>query len=941
MIKRIIEAFAALVVSSSFVLAGVHGIPGVTAPNGIQMNIGRTDDGNSSGLVNFIKTSSVTFSGGATPGTAALDLNGYPTQSFTGDMAITVDQTLPGAPYTIIWEAGTKLKLLNNTASSSCSLTGTGGSITGCASTNVTLTIDGTGAGSLTFTGGVSPILQGIGSYGVAGTANLAIIQTANLTRYNACVAAGTVTCMTSGLLNILQTGNYKTIRMLDWNRVNAGRETKLSYRSKPSHLSWKTQYPLGAWSGGINSAGTISGTDIWSAAIATDQPTGTWVQGEVLQGALAVASSAAITVTGAADNGSGLCRLTVNSSATITTGQLIWAANILSNAGGNPPIAGCNGEFLATVIDGTHVDLQASSFPAATTFASTGAIGVQTLTVAGKTGTKFVASLQGLPLRFNFDTGLSAGIVTFSYDAVLDKIIGTSGSYSVGYPLESSISMANQINANLWMPIPYMVEDAWIQDLATVALGLKQGLYFYPEYGNEPWNVSFQGTVWSGQRGFVFGFPAANVEQYYGYYSLRTRQIMGDLIPSIWSSRLQYFRPVMNFQAFGAVSLIQTYGLNSADLAPLGTSTGKGNSAYVTYTSAFCTYVGSSCPSGADYTTFPNRSGDRPHLVMSYAPYSSGTNLGDQGLNGGRTASANNATWLQTQATLFAANANDPTAIAALNTDQLQGTQQDQVLTCPTGSTFTLSSHGFSNTGSFYALVTATGGTVCNGLSVTQAYCFIGVTTNTFQLGAYNITTASCSGASAISVSPGTGTVSIGAIAPSLPLVLNSTIYPKFEVLAASYDAQRIGGGLDPIRVEWYEGASQPVVPTGAALATLGVTVGGTGAAANTALTNGVIAWRNNVVSQSFIQAYYNYFLTYSHSKTPSNLTLIGAYTAAVPYGFIGSPTQQFAPDINSAYQTYYGAAALQTQNFLLKRDMQKPGSSNDNDPMFLEKAA
>jgi hypothetical protein len=62
------------------------------------------------------------------------------------------------------------------------------------------------------------------------------------------------------------------------------------------------------------------------------------------------------IAVTGAANNGAGLIRLTVASTATMTTGKEF---NV-SNVGGTSE---ANGSWLVTVIDGTYVDLQGSTF--------------------------------------------------------------------------------------------------------------------------------------------------------------------------------------------------------------------------------------------------------------------------------------------------------------------------------------------------------------------------------------------------------------------------------------------------------------------------------------------------------------------------------------------------------------------------------------------------
>ncbi len=64
--------------------------------------------------------------------------------------------------------------------------------------------------------------------------------------------------------------------------------------------------------------------------------------------------------VTGAADNGSGLIRLVISSTATFTTGQIVQVAGIV---GTGALTANSTGSFVITVIDGTHIDLQSSTF--------------------------------------------------------------------------------------------------------------------------------------------------------------------------------------------------------------------------------------------------------------------------------------------------------------------------------------------------------------------------------------------------------------------------------------------------------------------------------------------------------------------------------------------------------------------------------------------------
>lgn len=74
---------------------------------------------------------------------------------------------------------------------------------------------------------------------------------------------------------------------------------------------------------------------------------------GQTLEG---LDSIGAVSISGAANNGSGLIRLTVTSTSGWTTGDV----KTISAVGG---VTNANGTFTITVIDGTHIDLQGSTF--------------------------------------------------------------------------------------------------------------------------------------------------------------------------------------------------------------------------------------------------------------------------------------------------------------------------------------------------------------------------------------------------------------------------------------------------------------------------------------------------------------------------------------------------------------------------------------------------
>lgn len=103
----------------------------------------------------------------------------------------------------------------------------------------------------------------------------------------------------------------------------------------------------------------------------------------------LGTPSLAAISVTGTANNGSGLIRLTLSTTTGLSTGN----TKVVSGVVGTTE---ANGTWVITVIDGTHVDLQGSTF--ANTYVSGGVIGgsVEEITLGtglGISGNQIVAA--------------------------------------------------------------------------------------------------------------------------------------------------------------------------------------------------------------------------------------------------------------------------------------------------------------------------------------------------------------------------------------------------------------------------------------------------------------------------------------------------------------------------------------------------------------------
>lgn len=578
--------------------------------------------------------------------------------------------------------------------------------------------------------------------------------------------------------------------------------------------------------------------------------------------------------------------------------------------------------------------------------FTNANTVTTPTLAVATKTGgPKTIVS------NFAVNTPVAAiganSFQTLVYDLVLDRLVAFTGGQCTSVPVEAQIALANKVGANLWAVVPTLAGDDYVTQWATLVYNtLRSDLFFYPEYTNEStFNSAFPQTFIGSVKGQNLGLTSSSNRHRLGYYGLRVREIMGNLIPPVWSGRMAKLRRTLMYQAAGDITTFN-YTMKGVDLAPSGVSTGQGNSLYCTYTGG--TFAGT-CTGGANYITVGNRPIDFVE-VIGYAPYAGGANL----FLGPDIGSTDTPTSLQTPFYQNLVNAweagQSASAIAMIDDDIRQGRTAVQNVTCSGTTCTTPVAHSFA-AGISNIAFQVTGGTIYSGLSTSSMYRVLATpASNTFTLQAFNQN----NGVTGVAVNVGTvgtGTVNVGwlggkcaspcsTVTPNgnaqTMFSLNTNWYQFGEWLAAQFEAQR--GTLAPVRVEQYEGSLELQGPTAGQLTTLGVT--GTNPAKS--ITDAIEAWKASASAAATIQAYYNQFMgldsgaaatfgLMAHSQTPAHLVLLGG--AGNVWGLVNGSLPTSPP-----YQLYYGFQSYST-NWLLKRDLDP--ASNDNDPMWLEKAA
>jgi len=877
MLGRFIGITLLCLVASQASAGLIHRTSTITATGKAQINIG-SNESQSQEYINIFKSAIRNFGGGVTPD--VLDATQYPVKTFTGSLNEVIGGSTQGlsttGPWVISWAAGRsnfqmEILALANTC------TAVFATVTNCPNGgNLIITGDGVHAGSVTFTfttlqsSGITTRFNGNSGTQTyaAGSGDMTMMRVSDVTAYNAGeIFTPEYVSAVSGLLSLL---HPQSIRMTGQVNGSGGgsSEIKWAYRVTPSAFGWNSNaiYP-GEWSGGSGSAGTISNTlAAYTAAPAPDTPLSGWVDGEVFVGNVTNVITSP-SVSGAASNG-GNVQLTVSSTANMTNGQAVWIQQVGGTTEANVTTT------VSSIDSGTTFTIP---IPFVHAYTSGGFIGIQSITVTGKTGgAKLLGGFSG---QFPF-TGTLSGITTFHYDSTLDRVLQAPNTGSI--PIEVQAALANKIGANLWGILPAWADDDYITNWATTARNvLNPGLFFEPEWCNECWNPGFPQGNWSTARGTALGFSQANLS----YYGLRYRQIMGIVTP-IWSGR--NLRRVLGNQ-------IATSNINNSS-----TNRWKGNEL-------------GGFGGGTPYNVKPNRPIDFAD-TLAYAPYITAVNLCAASPDVQCTLTAANAPFLQNLANLWNAGST-AAAIAQVDSDTRQGQTLVQTVTASSTTFTTPLAHGFTANSTIVSF-TVVGGTSYGGLTSGQSY-LVDTTPlpTTFTLKAFG-PTGQVTGSNINSGTAATGTVSVGSIGSTFGGFSNSrtmqgsvnSAYIPWETAAASFDSDRPPASPSPLRIEWYEGAVEVTGCTAAQCQGIGVTLPGdpTGATAAAAINAAILAWRNDPMSAATIQAYYNQFMgtdaamvptfgIMAHSKIPSNLLLLdGAVWALTPDNNLASTPWQ-----------------------------------------------
>ena len=367
--------------------------------------------------------------------------------------------------------------------------------------------------------------------------------------------------CFNQDFLDTLTEMNPRGVRCMDFCAVNNNNVRQAAYLPQTGYDTFSSSRWMPNLWGGV----TTNSGNAYSLSAATDTPVSI-TDDETIQ----CQFNAAVTtmaITGAANNGSGLIRLTLADTSTLSTNQWV-SVNGYNVSGGQQG----GGLWKIQVIDGTHIDLlntfgnQPSEFGSA--YSSGGTLCTATLDV-GTRGAKPIINEYGGTATTTIPAITANALATLVYDAVFDAYLYKSGGLTNGASVEIQVALANKLGVDMWYTIPHMMNDAGVTEIVTqIKNTLNKNLVF--EFTNEVWNFIFAQTLYLWNRAWAVGIPNNNARREYGGYALRLRQVM-ELATAAWNGSNRTLTRIMAVQAYGNSSNNNTYRFQGSDLDAFG----------------------------------------------------------------------------------------------------------------------------------------------------------------------------------------------------------------------------------------------------------------------------------------------------------------------------------------------------------------------------------
>lgn len=794
--RKILSIFFCLLFANSVAATPLHRAPSNVGAQGHSVIQGLSITTSSS--VNVLKAFQSFYRFGATPGNYKRNTDGYPTANCvsvacTGFFILSsasYQGMVPG-DYYLYFPATMKAKFTTGT-STNCSLfSGSGGSCSG--STNATITINGTGAGIIKFTlpdDQATFVFDQNFDY-TASSGTLAMVADRDRVAYNTYLGTGDAReYYSAAFLSYMQTLDSSTYRFYGDIGENVNNSI-WAYRTSLTHIVWSDGYqlfPTGAWSGGANTSGALS-----YSATASSGCTATGGSNELY--------TAAATGDQPSPNPLGLLADPTMASRGLTVQAIVPVG--ATNVTGTPKLCwGTNAYPIYGASTGFPVGIGAIQAPASTSSDQT--------------------------------------IVTFVFDPIINGGNGafilfdgsSAGGVHTHPPYEVQIALANYLNMNYWMTYPYLVTDDYVTQHATLIKNtLKSALKFKPAYSNEVWNNGFYPTKYAAiAMATAMGFNISADS----WYSLRTREIMGNIIPAVFTGgTLSRVERLLDLHSGDISTVLSNNGAYNERLRSDQLKAGSTGSGPASVGQVYCVYTGgtwtTSCSGGKDYTVKPNRAVDVVEAITG-APYTGGINNfygADNCYLDCVAFAGNTAVWQAIMNQMDGISGGTIAgAIALVDDDIRQGRNLVQTFVCAAATFTTPLAHGFSVGDNLGYQVT--GGTQYSGLPIGVMLAVKSTPLpTTFTAVAYANGSADTSGSAINCGTIGSGTSTIGykgaagAAGGNFRTVdlqyTNNVYHPWIQYLALQFQSPidaRPAGMLNLI-IHEYEGSLEPGPPT------------------------------------------------------------------------------------------------------------------------------
>jgi len=110
---------------------------------------------------------------------------------------------------------------------------------------------------------------------------------------------------------------------------------------------------------------------------------------------------------------------------------------------------------------------------------------------------------------------------------------------YSIdGVPLEDIIELSNILGTDVWLNVPHLATDDYVQKMATLLNNtLRPDVKIYIEYSNEVWGALFPGGNYAMKEGINMELANNPADARFCYLALRSHQIF-DIFESVFNER-------------------------------------------------------------------------------------------------------------------------------------------------------------------------------------------------------------------------------------------------------------------------------------------------------------------------------------------------------------------------------------------------------------------